>query len=465
MKKIVSTTKFVALIFLSSACEQFLENIDPPKSQIPGQAVFTSDATATSAVIGIYLGMLDNISFASGSNVSITALAGLSSDELKELPRTDYNAIQFEQNMVGRENFYVYSLWKSLFKSIYAANAVLEGLNTSSGLTDKVKDQVKGEALFVRAFCNFYLTNLYGEVPLVTTTNYATNAKVSRSSIETIYDKIVDDLLAAQELLHVQYTSRDAYSGEERARPNKFTATALLARVYLYRGNWQAAEALSTQIIDNTILYELTPLADVFLMNSREAIWQLAPVISNFNTNEGYFFGSQQRLQFNVLRDDVISSFEALDNRKTEWTGTSGGINFPNKYKQGTSPASSVTEYSMVLRLAEQYLIRAEARVHQNKLTGANSAESDLNIIRNRAGLPNITAVNEAELLTAIEQERRMELFTEWGHRWFDLKRWDRADAVLGPNKLEWSETDSLLPVPQQEINKNQNLLPQNAGY
>jgi starch-binding outer membrane protein, SusD/RagB family len=464
MRKSVNTIKVIALILLSSGCEQFLENIDPPNTQISSELVFASDVTATSAVVGMYLNMLENESFASGSNLSITALTGLSSDELIEFPRTNYNAIEFERNMLRKENEQVYSLWKTLFKSIYQANAIIEGLAVSSGLTDKVKHQLEGEALFIRAFCNFYLINLYGEAPLISTTDYGTNAKISRSSVETMYDKIVDDLLAAQELLQAKYTNRDAHSGEERVRPNKFTAVALLARVYLFRGNWQAAEEQSTQIIDNIALYELTVLESVFLRNSREAIWQLAPVYPNFNTKEGYYFVGLG-LQYNVLKDDVINSFEPLDNRKAEWIQTSGAVSFPYKYKQGTNPAASVTEYSMVFRLAEQYLIRAEARAQQNKLAGTNGAESDINIIRNRAGLGNTTAATKDEILAAIEQERRVELFTEWGHRWFDLKRWDRANAVLGPKKPEWSETNMLYPVPQQEINKNLNLLPQNPGY
>jgi hypothetical protein len=464
MKKRDRIITLIALTFSISGCEQFLEDIDPPKSQISSQVIFTNDVMATSAVIGIYLDMLNHNSFASGSNASITALAGLSADELNELPGTDNNAIEFEQNELGKENVHVYGLWQSLFKSIYAANAILEGLNTSSGLTASVKAQLVGEALFVRAFCNFYLVNLFGDTPLITTTDYLTNAKVSRTSMETMQSKIVDDLLAATASLSAEYVNRDAFSSEERVRPNKFTAIALLARVYLYQGNWQKAEEYSTQIIDNTTHYELkSDLNEVFLMNSREAIWQLAPVAPNFNTHEGYFFVGLPS-EYNVLKDDVVSGFEPLDKRKAEWVGTNGTINFPHKYKQYTS-TPNVTEYSMVFRLAEQYLIRAEARAQQDNVTGTNSAASDINTIRHRAGLPNTLATTKTEMLAAAEQERRVELFTEWGHRWFDLKRWDRTDEVLGPKKPRWSDTDKLYPVPQLEINKNTKLLPQNPGY
>ena len=122
----------------------------------------------------------------------------------------------------------------------------------------------------------------------------------------------------------------------------------------------------------------------------------------------------------------------------------------------------SGNEYSILLRLAEQYLIRAEARLYLGDLDGA---KTDLNLIRNRAALPPITTNIEDELKLAIENERRHELFTEQGHRWFDLKRTARANEILGPIKPNWHNTDILLPIPETELNLNPNLQPQNPGY
>jgi hypothetical protein len=450
------------VVVLIAGCKKFLDDIEPPKSTIPSHTVFTSDATATSAVIGIYLNMLNSNSFASGSDQSITALAGLSADELRNLPRTDYDATEFELNSLRKENVYVQRLWKSLYKSIYEANAIIEGLNSSSGLTDKVKDQLMGEVLFVRAFCNFYIVNLFGDAPLITTTDFLINAKISRTPVEIIYAKIIEDLTASVELLAEEYVNRDPYFDDERVRPNKFTAIALLARVYLYQENWQKAEELSTLIIDNAALYNLiADLNKVFLMNSQEAIWQLSPVLPNFNTQEGYYFITNFD-QYNVLREELVASFDSLDNRKTSWVGTSGILYFPYKYKQGTSPAATVTESSMVFRLAEQFLLRAEARAQQDKIMGA---QADINSIRSRAGLANTAASDKESLLKAVEQERKMELFTEWGHRWFDLKRWGKANPALGLLKPGFTDNDLLYPIPQLELDKNTNLMPQNAGY
>ena len=124
----------------------------------------------------------------------------------------------------------------------------------------------------------------------------------------------------------------------------------------------------------------------------------------------------------------------------------------------------------MLLRFAEQYLIRAEARAQLNNLGGA---QADINMIRTRAGLSGTTAMDQASLLAAIEMERGRELFCEWGHRWFDLKRLpslitpdtkSRADDVLGALKSTWKSTAVIYPIPYDARNNNPQLT-QNAGY
>ncbi|HEU4473178.1 MAG TPA: RagB/SusD family nutrient uptake outer membrane protein, partial [Flavisolibacter sp.] len=122
-----------------------------------------------------------------------------------------------------------------------------------------------------------------------------------------------------------------------------------------------------------------------------------------------------------------------------------------------------LAEYLIVFRLAEQYLIRAEARMHKGDIQGSIS---DLNIIRSRAGLPSLpVTLTPVQLATAIEQERRVELFCEWGHRWQDLKRTGRAGAVLSTAKApNWQSTDELYPIPAVEMQNNP-FLTQNPGY
>ena len=112
--------------------------------------------------------------------------------------------------------------------------------------------------------------------------------------------------------------------------------------------------------------------------------------------------------------------------------------------------------------MAEQYLIRSEARIQQGNLAGGIQ---DLNTIRNRAGLSNFNLTDKNSLLTAVLHERQVELFTEWGHRWFDLKRTNNATNVLNAVKgAGWQPFDTLYPVPQVEIQNNGRIV-QNAGY
>jgi hypothetical protein len=273
---------------------------------------------------------------------------------------------------------------------------------------------------------------------------------------------IQQDLEAAQEMLPVDF---EAGMGE-RIRPSRDAATALLARVYLYRKEWEKAEEASTQLVDNTEIYSLpADLSQVFVANSNEAIWQLKPVFPNTGAPQAAIFlitatpnGISRRVS---LRNELMSSFEADDLRRAFWTktfsNTSGSWDYISKYTTTNAPA----EYSMIFRIAEQYLIRAEARAEQGKFDGARG---DINAIRNRAGLDAIAYDTKDELLDAILHERRVELFGEGGHRWLDLKRTGRIDAVMSTIKDNWQSTDALLPIPHAERLINTNLT-QNPGY
>lgn len=446
---------FECLLLLS--CEEFVK-IDSPKTQIVTQTVYTDDATATSAIRGIYSKIMESPNIV---NYDATRFGGLLADELDNYLQ-DQNQAQFYNNSLTSANPTVNSLWSSAYGFIYHANSVLEGLAGSQNISEPTRKQLEGEAKFVRAFLHFYLVNFWSDVPLVLTTDYRVNAVVSRTNELKVYEAIVSDLQDAQNLLTEDYVTTG------RVRPNKFTATALLARVYLYMGDWVNAEAQSSAIIDNSSYDLLADLNGVFLKDSKEAIWQLMPVISGVNTFEGNSFIISSTPSELALSEKVIDDFESNDKRLDDWVGSStvdeDTYYYPFKYKvQNGSPAS---EYLVVFRLAEQYLIRAEARAKQDKIT---EAISDVDVIRQRAGLALISVTNpsidKSGTLLAIEQERRIELFAEWGHRWLDLKRTSRANSVLGSSKSGWDPNDVLLPLPRTEMINNPNLKPQNTGY
>lgn len=440
-----------------NSCKKFVE-VENPGDQLNSDAVFRDSSTATSAITGIYSEMFTNRNFF--SNSAVTLYAGMSADELFFYSPGLRN--EFTQNQITFANHVNInnSFWKPAYKYIYAANLAIEKLAISPSLTGSLKNQLTGEAKIIRSLCYFHLVNLFGDVPLVTSSNYSANATSPRTSTATVYSQIINDLLDAKNLLKPEYTTN------EKVRPNKWTAAALLSRCYLYTGQWQQAEAEAAAIINSGKYTLETDLNKAFLKTSTEAIWQLLPVRAGFNTYEGLEIlpVSQFSAPTYLITVDLLNSFEIGDNRKNLWIKSrvfnSNTLYYPFKYK--VPNGSVISEYYMMFRLAEQYLIRAEAAINQNKIM---QAQADINVIRSRAGLINTPANDISALVSAIEKERRSELFCEWGHRWYDLKRTSRANTVLAPIKgANWQQTDMLWPIPQPEIDLNPSLI-QNPGY
>ena len=467
----IKITKISVVVILLSltfySCEDILE-IDPPLDKLTKTQVFESDETATSAMQGIYNQLYRN-SFSNGFWSSVTFLSGLSGDIVEPISTNNLDRLEFQQHEIFPDNPLNYEVWSSAYNMVYNTNAFLEGLAKSTTLSENLKMQLEGEARFVRAFTYFYLSNLYGEVPLLLTTDYNNNQLAPRNSLDEINNQILEDLNLSIGLL------KDEYRTGERIYVNKYAATALLARVNLYVANWSQAEILSTEVIDQTSYYEILPdLNTVFLANSREAIWQISPLGGGSmvtHTNEGDLFiiepGFLSFFATAKLNASFIDNFESYDNRFINWIGysTDRKAYFPYKYKIPYSTTIPPEEYSMVLRLAEQYLIRSESRAMMGDLNGAIQ---DLNVIRDRAGLEPISendlAITQADLRELILEERKKELFSEWGHRWLDLKRTQKADEVLGNDNEYWDGTDVLYPIPSEDRKKNPNLT-QNLGY
>lgn len=440
----------IALLFGQFSCDDFVK-IDPPRTELVRSTVFESDETAEAAVIDIYYYMRGN-GFASGGNNSISFLAALSADEV-----TNFNTsstIEYEQvndNTLDENNFLLANLWSEMYNAIYKANAVIEGISSSESMSTAVKEQLIGEAKFIRAFCHFYLVNLWGDIPLITTTDYQTNNSIVRTPSSEIYSQIVLDLKEAQDVLKDDYSA----SAGERVRANRGAATALLARVYLYMEDWDNAEVEASKIIAQESLYQIEHnLSEVYRTTSKEVILQLWS--RRFPMDLVTFYISPAGPLNGALRVEFVDRFEPGDQRWTVW-GQSlevAGVQYygPLKYQDFSTPP---LDFTTLFRLSEQYLIRSEARAHLGDLDGSIR---DIDVIRNRAGLPDTSADDAESLLLAVEQERQSEFFTEWGHRWFDLKRTGRATAVLSAIKPEWNQEDVLYPIPAVQILNNPNI-------
>ena len=451
MKKILTIASCV-LAFAS--CKKF-ENIGPPKNQLESTKVFADSLNANSAIVGIYVDMMKSFGFTFSSG-GLTAYPAMTADELSQTS-ADADLTQLYANNIAIQNKYDLNLWTSAYKYLYDANSCIEGVNASTGISAAAKGQLSGEARQIRAFLLFNLVNLYGPVPLVLTTNYHVNQTLPRTSVDSVYAQIINDLAYAKSNL-------SKGSGAEIA--GYYSAVALLAKVQLYRKNYNDAEVAATEVINSGNYHLESNLNDVFLAGSSETIWKMVPVVPGFETWEAYnFVPSRSTVAPKyVISNALYNSFEPADTRKQKWIGlnTVSGVSYPYPYKYKTARSSGVaTENYTILRLAELYLIRAEARANLNDLPGA---VSDINLIRNRAGLTNTTATDKTSILLAIESERRCELFCEWGNRWFDLLRTNRADAVLPSVKPGWDKNDRFFPIPAVEIKSNP-ALTQNPGY
>jgi len=458
----------VAGLPLLTGCNKLLDAGTPSDKVITSQ-VYSNDTLAQAAVIGIYFKMMDNFG---PNNGYMSRYPGLLTDDLNRGAVLAEDT-PFLKSILPADNKSVWQTWTLSYAYIYQCNDVITGLSGNRSVTPILRDQLLGEVYFLRALCYFYLVNLYGDVPLVLNTDYTKNDNAPRTSVSEVYDQIVADLNLAQSLLIDAYATTPEFPGA-RVRVNRLAVKALLARIYLYREQWALADAAATEVIDNGIYKLETDLNQTFRYNSREAILQFMPVSNAFNTAEGSLFvplAPGARPPF-VLSDSLLKYIEPNDLRQG-WIRnvTVGGKLYrcPYKYKQNLPTPRD--EYNIVLRLAEQYCIRAEARARLDRLP---EAVSDLNAIRKRAGLQGLTTIStQTQMIAAIEQERHIELFAEWGHRWFDLKRWParandgkkRIDEVMSALRPDtWQPTAALWPIPSDERIRNR-ALTQNPGY
>jgi starch-binding outer membrane protein, SusD/RagB family len=433
-----------------------LVHVDEPADSLTTAAVFSTDSMAQAAVTGLYIKIMTSPKLFLNGGMSL--FPALSADELQRTSSLNTED-QFYNNTISPNNLLVNAnLWKAAYTYIYQCNICMEGLKKSTGVSTSLKKQLLGEVQFVRALCYHYLVNLYGDVPLVLGTNADVNAMLSRSPVEQVYQQIAADLTDASEELT---------DDKPNTTPTKYSAQALLARVYLYTKQWSKAAEMASAVINSRRFSLVGNLNKVFTAESNETIFQWVPVADRMNSAEGFIFvpASQALKPTYALKKELLDAFEPGDLRRLNWVNsvTIGTTiyNYPYKYKFYTS-AAPAQEYNVVLRLAEQYLIRAEAQAQLNRI---DSAVVDLNMIRSRAELPVFsTTMSPEECLQKIEQERGVELFAEWGHRWFDLKRTNRANAALSAKGSNWSSDDQLYPIPASELLLAPNL-EQNPGY
>ena len=440
---------FLSAILISS-CGKKLDTT-------PTQSIDASAALATSndvqvALVGAY-SALGSADFYGGRVFVGPDLLGNSAEV--DWSGTYQGFTQIFNKSIPVDNGFVTDTWLTGYTAINDVNNVLGAL----GVVDAAaKDRVQGEAEFIRGSVYFDLVRLYAKayndgspssnagVPLVLTptTSVTEDSKVSRNTVEEVYAQVINDLKDAEAKLPVS----NGFFATTNA------ASAMLARVYLQKGDYANALIESDKVISSGE-YSLTDTyGDAFpylnppapVSNTIEDIFAMQVTTSSGFNGFQEFYSADGRGDI-TINDDHLALYETNDDRLNLFY-TSGGSTFTGKF-------DNLYGNVHIIRLAEMYLVRAEANFRLGSTTGATPLE-DINTIRARVLLPDLTP---AQLnLAAILKERKLELAFE-GFTLHDAKRLEMSIGIL-----PWDSPKLIYPIPKREIVVNPNLT-QNEGY
>jgi hypothetical protein len=445
MKKLIY---LITVVVLFSGCEVL--NLEP-ESKISDQLAIIDASSLETAVYGMYARLHNNDYY----GLTFQSVGYLPGDNVKWTGSYDFLS-HFDINNVRPDNTQLPPVFTGIYRTINCANQVIKASVTLTDpqLSAQNRKLYKGEAYFVRALAYFDLSRLWGGMQLITepTTSSLDNIKVSRSTLQETRLQVLNDLNSADSLLP-ETTNRN--------RATRKTVYALKARLYLYMQDWTNAELFSSKLISDNNYELIAPYNSFFAnnaKNTKESIFELAYSATDQNAhslwwqppvNSGRREWAPTDELVNLLNDPLTGG-----NRKTmiAKTAAPGNLWYGNMYYRNPR-----TDPAFVLRIAEMYLIRAEARANLEKIT---EGLADLNAVRTRAGLAPSTAATSSDLLLGVEQERRLEFAFE-PHRWFDLVRTGRLDDVMGVT----DHTKWVMPIPVGEIQASDGILEQNEGY
>lgn len=497
IKKILTLT-FALLVF--AGCEDFLA--EDPRGILSPDNSYNSDVEAKAAVNGLYVPLY---------NGSLYGSYGLSryymyGSDVIEPSREGGGSLSDINNYIiseGRDAG-ARGAWIQLYKIIQDANILISKITENQNISDAGRDQFLGEALFLRAFAFYHLTNIFGDVPY-----YRDNLPLEevqtlgRFDKEQIRNDLTDDLQQAQNMLPSEYPDN------ELGRPTKWAAATLMTKIFLIQEKWQQARDKAVEIINNSPHRLLDDYADVFDPNNLfndENIFQVVFVKDLNPTRTTDLFTPRIRDEPKNSEDKKALK-KALSERDEGFTGYGLAIpkcgfvdEFPKddlrrpmnivenylgydlKYPympkkwnldQINSPRGNHGENYVVFRLADVYLMAAEA---ENELNGPAGAYQYINKVRERAYDPDqpLSGLSQQEFRQAIFDERKWELAGE-GHRRMDLIRWGiLLDVIKSTRHCSYDPASNiqphhvLFPIPEEEIQLNPALLasdPTNNGY
>jgi hypothetical protein len=434
------------IIILSAGCDVL--NVEPTDT-ISANSAFKDKAGIEQGILGSYSSLQSLSYYGRAFYIS----ADLAADNLShpvDATNTDYGEI--DNNAILPENGAVGGLWAAMYDGINVANNIIVKVPGMDDMTPVEKSDALGELYFLRALNHFNLVCYFGAVPIkITPTVGVGKLDAARDAVSAVYTQIIADLTFAESNL-----TRPA---SNKIRASRYAAAALLARVYLYKGDYDLAWQKANEVINNGGYTLPDNFADVFAGDgSAETIFEIDFIDIDRNRIAEYNLPKTLNGRREVApSDEVIGAFDPGDERKSVSIAYDGANAYANKYNDLSKGADNV----IVLRLAEMYLIRAEAEANKAAPNTTN-VKADIDEIRSRAGLAETPATTVVDLLLAIEQERRAEFAFE-GQRWFDLVRTGRATTVL-TDVTNINKT--LFPIPLAELQTNNSPeMTQNPGY
>lgn len=445
--------RFIYSLFLLSAiatasCSDFLEQ--EPVNYISDDAVITNAASARSALNGVYHN-LGRTAYYGGTYFD--AGVNLASDNVTWTGSLNYY-YDFDTHQYSAENQLLSNAWYSIYATINQANQVINKAVLVNDLKDAERDRIVGEATVIRSLAFFDLARTWGNISVVkeATTSPTQFDGVKQQSAREVYQLVANDIESV-------YNSLSQPS--DRVHVNQAVADALLARVYLYLEQWEKAADHATRVINNSY-YSLGDITDIIgAKGAAESVWELAYSSSFVNNQSSYWrspndggrheWGPSKEV-VTLLQDPTIGG-----DRKAFFADYSTA-QVPDYYVGTLYQSPSNDDNVILFRLAEAYLIRAEALAKQS-VPDLESSLQDLNTIRQRSHVPAIEErISQQELILKIEEENRVEFAIE-PHRWFDLVRTGRATEVLGIKAYQ-----TLFPIPYNDIQADHDLV-QNEGY
>lgn len=349
------------------------------------------------------------------------------------------------------------------YQIIRACSFVLEKANEYRDQDPVKADLLKGQAHAIRALTYFTLVNMFAQPysfkadashpgVVVTTSSNWTEPVSRRNTVQEVYNLLISDLNNAISLLPAGTASSLAM--------NRNAARALLARVYLFKGDYTASKNMAAQVVRDVPMMIANYPSRLFTPTETEALFQIPPgvfAVNGYNTTFANFF-FRSRIQFQATADVATLLTENPNDLRKSWVSAAAGnwniTKYPSGATQDPTPDKANAYYQTVIRSSEMYLTAAECYANLNN---QDSALYYLNAIQKRANV-SLTgnAVTGAALLDSIYKERRKELAFE-GLRMFDLLRWKkgvaRADALGSTAKnLPFPSNKAISPIPQLDV-------------